>query len=115
MSGPGLGPRDRCADAAPRAAGRDVTDETTPRGWERGGGPRVIYRWPGLTTLRAPARDLAGMLDDVTRYIRRYVVLSDSQAVACTLWVAHTSPFKVHATTFSGPSETYTQHFVCKR
>ena len=37
--------------------------------------------------------DLAGMLDDVTRYIRRYVVLSDSQAVACTLWVAHTHAF----------------------
>ena len=33
------------------------------------------------------------MLDDVACYIRRYVVLSDSQARACTLWVAHCYAF----------------------
>ena len=33
------------------------------------------------------------MLDDVARYIRRYVVLSDSQTRACTLWVAHCHAF----------------------
>ena len=33
------------------------------------------------------------MSDDVARYIRRYVVLSDPQARACTLWVAHCHVF----------------------
>ena len=45
-------------------------------------------------TLRpAPTWDLAGLLEEVARYIRRYVVLSDPQAVACTLWVAHCHAF----------------------
>ena len=83
------------ACAAHRVAGRDVENETTPPTDERGGGPLVIYRWPNRTTLPAPSRDLACVLDDVARYIRRYVVLSDSQARACTLWVAHCHAFAV--------------------
>ena len=70
-----------------------MTHETTPPGEERGGEPRVIYRWPGRTAPPGPARNLARVLDDVTGYIRRYVVLSDPQAVACTLWVAHCHAF----------------------
>ncbi len=53
----------------------------------------MIYRWPSRTTRPAPARDLARVLDDVACYIRRYVVLSDPQARACTLWVAHCHAF----------------------
>ena len=93
MTGSWLGPRGSRACAAPRVAGHDVADETPPPGEERGGGPRVIYRWPNRGALPAPARDLARVLDDVARYIRRYVVLSDPQARACTLWVAHCHVF----------------------
>ena len=74
-------------------SGRDVTDETLPPTDERGDGPRVIYRWPSRPAPPVGARHLARVLDDVTRYIRRYVVLSDTQAVACTLWVAHCHAF----------------------
>ena len=81
--------------AAHRVAGRDVENETTPPTDERGGGPLVIYRWPNRTPPPAPARNLAPVLDDVARYIRRYVVLSDSHATACTLWVAHCHAFAV--------------------
>ena len=42
-----------------------------------------------------PCRNLARVLQNVTCYIRRYVVLSDPQAVACTLWVAHCHAFAV--------------------
>ena len=72
-----------------------MTDKTTPPGEERGGGPRVIYRWPNRTAPPAPSRNLARVLHDVQRYIRRYVVLSDPQARACTLWVAHCHAFAV--------------------
>ena len=74
-------------------SGRDVTDETLPPTNDRGDGPRVIYRWPSRPAPPVGARHLARVLDDVTRYIRRYVVLSDTQAVACTLWVAHCHAF----------------------
>ena len=70
-----------------------MTNETTPTGEERGRGPLVLCRWPTGTLRPAPTWDLAGVLDDVARYIRRYVVLSDVQAVACTLWVAHCHAF----------------------
>ena len=93
MTGSCLGRMGRRACAAPRATARDVAHETTPPTDERGGGPRVIYRWPTRPTRPAPARNLACVLDDVARYIRRYVVLSDSQATACTLWVAHCHAF----------------------
>ena len=35
---------------------------------------------------------LASLLDDIERFIRRFVVLTDHQAVAVTLWTAHTHP-----------------------
>ena len=71
-----------------------MTDKTTPPE-ERGSGPRVIYRWPNRTAPPAPSRNLARVLDDVARYTRRYVVLSDSQTRACALWVAHCHAFAV--------------------
>ena len=69
-----------------------MTDETPPTD-DPGDGLCVIDRSPTRTTLLAPARDLACLLDDVARYIRRYVILSDSQARACTLWVMHCHAF----------------------
>lgn len=33
---------------------------------------------------------VAQLLEDCEAFVRRYVVLSDAQAVACTLWAAHT-------------------------
>ena len=79
-----------CAER--RAAERDVTDEVPPTD-APSDGLCVIYRWPTQTTQLAPARDLACLLDDVARYIRRYVILSDAQARACTLWVMHCHAF----------------------
>ena len=76
-----------------------MTSEPPPPADGRGPAPRVIYRWPNRTTHSAPVRDLAGVLDDVARYIRRYVVLSDTQARACTLWVAHCHAFAAAETT----------------
>src|SRR5207244_1991266 len=35
----------------------------------------------------------AGLLDDVCRFLRRFVVMSDVQADAVALWVAHTHVF----------------------
>ena len=70
-----------------------MTNKTIPPGEGHSGGPLVLYRWPTLTLRPAPTRDLAGVLEDVARYIRRYVILSDPQAVACTLWVAHCHAF----------------------
>ena len=93
MSGSRLGPRGRHAGVGSRAPGHDVEHETPPPTDERGGGPLVIYRWPTPTTRFAPARDLARALEDIARYIRRYVVLSDSHATACTLWVTHCHAF----------------------
>lgn len=40
-----------------------------------------------------PPVELAGLLDDVVRYLRRYVILSNQQAQACALWVLHTHAF----------------------
>ena len=59
----------------------------------RGGGLRVIYRWPDRRVPPALTPSLARVLDDVQRYIRRYVVVSDPQATACALWVAHCHAF----------------------
>ena len=42
------------------------------------------------TRVAGLAVDLAGLLGDVAIFLRRYVVLSDEQAIALTLWVAHT-------------------------
>ena len=53
----------------------------------------MIYRWPNRIAPPALTPVLAHVLDDVTRYIRRYVVVSDAQARACTLWVAHCHAF----------------------
>jgi hypothetical protein len=38
----------------------------------------------------APTR-LSGLLDDLAVFIRRFVVVSEMQAVAIALWIAHTS------------------------
>ena len=72
-----------------------MTDASTPPSEEHDPGPLVLSWWPSRSVLPLPERGLAGLLDDVTRYIRRYVVLSDCQAVACTLWVAHCHAFAV--------------------
>ena len=79
----------------PGTSERDVTDETTTPGEPRVSGPRVIYRWPERRALPAPPCVLAPLLDDVQRYIHRYVVLSTPQAIATTLWVAHCHAFAV--------------------
>jgi len=41
----------------------------------------------------------ASLLDDVHNFVRRFVVLDDSQAVAVTLWAAHTHVFEAFACT----------------
>ena len=79
----------------PRALGRDVADETMTPGEGQGNGPRVIYRWPERRALPGLPCVLAPLLDDVQRYIHRYVVLSTPQAIATTLWVAHCHAFAV--------------------
>ncbi len=55
--------------------------------------PRGLAR--GLTGCRTrpPSDDLDCLLCDVRQCIRRYVVLSDPQATATTLWVAHCHAF----------------------
>ncbi len=37
--------------------------------------------------------ELAGLLDDLAAYVRRYVVLDDAQLTALTLWTFHTHVF----------------------
>ena len=54
---------------------------------------RVVSRWPDRGLRSGLPGDLARLLHDVTRYIRRYVVVSDPQALAITLWVAHCHAF----------------------
>ena len=44
----------------------------------------------GSATTDWNAMDLTHLLGRVEEYIRRYVVLSDDQAVAVTLWIMHT-------------------------
>jgi hypothetical protein len=39
--------------------------------------------------------DLAGLLDDVELFLRRFVVVDDAQAAAATLWVLHTWAIRV--------------------
>lgn len=46
-----------------------------------------------------PAVDLAALLDDVMMFVRRYVVMSDAQADAVTLWTAHTHAVEAAETT----------------
>ena len=58
-----------------------------------------MYRWPGLRAPRDASFQLAHLLDDVTRYIHRYVILTTHQVVATTLWVAHCHVFAVAETT----------------
>lgn len=41
-------------------------------------------------SLEAPAEDGAILLDDLTRFVRRFVVLSNDQLVAIALWTVHT-------------------------
>jgi hypothetical protein len=41
-----------------------------------------------------PNIDGAQILDDVERFIKRFVVLTDDQAVVCTAWIAHTHTFR---------------------
>jgi 5S rRNA maturation endonuclease (ribonuclease M5) len=47
----------------------------------------------------AAARPLSEILADVEEFVRRFVVLSDSQAAAVTLWVAHCFAFDAASTT----------------
>jgi hypothetical protein len=37
--------------------------------------------------------DLASLLDDVERFVRRFVVVNEHQAAAVVLWIAHTHVF----------------------
>ena len=46
-------------------------------------------------SLEAPAEDGAILLADVTRFVRRFVVLSDDQLVALALWIVHTHAIEV--------------------
>lgn len=46
-----------------------------------------------------PLELLAGLLDDVGAFIRRFVVMSDAQADAVTLWIAHTHAVDAAETT----------------
>jgi 5S rRNA maturation endonuclease (ribonuclease M5) len=47
----------------------------------------------------AAARPLAEILADIEGYVRRFVVLSDAQAVAVTLWIVHVFAFAAASTT----------------
>ena len=71
-----------------------MTDELRRSGEEPDRGPLVISVCPSQALLPQSGA-LAKLLDDIARYIRRYVVLSETQAVACTLWVAHCHAFAV--------------------
>jgi hypothetical protein len=44
-------------------------------------------------------KELAGTLADIALLLRRYIVLTPSQAVACALWVAHTHALEAADTT----------------
>jgi hypothetical protein len=46
---------------------------------------------PGAPTAEI---DLASLLDETRTYLRRYVVLTNNQAIELALWVAHTHAFK---------------------
>jgi hypothetical protein len=46
-----------------------------------------------------PLSALVDILHDVRRYVRRYVVLSDDQAIAVALWVGHTHVLAASDTT----------------
>jgi hypothetical protein len=46
-----------------------------------------------------PVATIAQALDDVAAFVRRYVVITDDQAVACTLWVFHTYALDAAETT----------------
>ena len=59
---------------------------------QNGPGPQEITA-PEAVTYRGPPPKLALLLGDVSAYIRHYVVLSAPQAIAITLWVAHTHAF----------------------
>jgi hypothetical protein len=47
----------------------------------------------------AAVEELASLLGEVAAFLRRYVVLSDAQLVAISLWVAHTHAFAAAETT----------------
>src|SRR5260370_39230646 len=44
----------------------------------------------GGSGVKMPDNDGAALLDDIMRFIRRFVVLSSEQLVAIALWVLHT-------------------------
>lgn len=53
----------------------------------------IAPRWDG------PAPETADVLSKIREYIRRYVIVSDDQALAVTLWVAHTHAFAAAGST----------------
>ena len=59
----------------------------------------MVCRWPGVGVPRDASFQLAHLLDDVARYIHRYVILTTHQVVATTLWVAHCHAFTAAETT----------------
>jgi hypothetical protein len=60
--------------------------------------PQSISVLPSLAKLRKP-QNSSELLDSIVSFIRRFVILSQSQAEAITLWVVHTYVFEVADTT----------------
>jgi hypothetical protein len=52
-----------------------------------------------VASTRGGSASLSQVLDETQRFIRQYVVITDDQAVTCTLWVAHTYALEAAETT----------------
>jgi len=72
------------------AAGHSVDDLLSHATTELRGPPVRTDPGPATPTQMGPPPDGTSLLADVMVFIRRYVVLSDSQLVAVALWVLHT-------------------------
>lgn len=76
---------------------RESSPLLTPGGAGNGGGETPVHPRPPASVARErgaePGReseDGAALLDDVERFVRRFVVLGDQEAAALALWAAHT-------------------------
>jgi len=76
------------------AEGKDATDHLAAG---HGLGDFVLTADEPRAAIASPA--LAEILADVERFVRRFVVLSDAQAAAVTLWIAHVFAFDAASTT----------------